>query len=109
MIATFLYVFLLMTGVELSKHRGSQIPCSFGEYDLNRDGIILITEFLYAADGYEKMSPETIFNTLDKNHDGKVMRVEFIKPSPGLSRKGIFDHCKRRKPCIWDCDGCSNC
>nr|XP_022327018.1 uncharacterized protein LOC111126571 isoform X3 [Crassostrea virginica] len=79
------------------------LPCYFGAYDTNNDGVINLDEFMDASLGYTKRSPKDIFDRFDINNDNKIVYAEFREAMPGLQKDQVYDHCKKR--CWW----CSNC
>ncbi|XP_048737900.1 neuron-specific calcium-binding protein hippocalcin-like [Ostrea edulis] len=69
------------------------LPCKFGAYDMNSDGVIKREEFLERTEGFPKMPPQQIFNRLDTNGDGNIIFAEFRRMAPGLQKNKIFAHC----------------
>ena len=44
-----------------------ELPCHFGNYDLDGNGEISEKEFLSVTAGFTKMDPNTLFGQLDTN------------------------------------------
>ncbi|XP_062615855.1 uncharacterized protein LOC134277545, partial [Saccostrea cucullata] len=97
MLALILFCFLLngIMGLPKNEKFEALLPCNFGAYDANSDGVINVDEFMDATHGYTRMNPGTIFDRLDMNHDENILYAEFKKMAPSLQRDHVFDHCKR--------------
>ena len=54
------------------------LPCYFGAYDTNNDGVINLDEFMDASLGYTKRSPKDIFDRFDINSKIKPYLCDFI-------------------------------